>query len=188
MKNIYSFNQYSRVYETQDMMFMPVDPIKDAAKLYGDMYSEFKKMFGSNLKNVEQETKKTVDEIDLSPSMAQKALESAKAFFGNLSNINIPRIIDELTKKFGDMYDAADPYGEDEHVAGFGHGAQGIAQKILSIIGSVFGVNLLSFGLLGSWVAGILGFMINPVFSMFISIAAIIIIHIIRKLVKMATA
>jgi len=86
------------------------------------------------------------------------------------------------------MYDAADPYGEDEHIADFGHGAQGIAQKILSIIGSVFGVNLLTFGLLGSLVAGIAGFMISPVFSIFISIAAIIIIHITRKLFKMATA
>jgi hypothetical protein len=187
MKKIYNFYQYSRVYEGIDMHLLPSDPIAGMTDLYGDMYSEFKKMFGSNLKKVEQKTEETVEKINVSPSMAQKALKSAKAFFGNLSNINIARIMDELFEKFGRKYDETDPYGEGEHVGGFGHGASGVAQKILSFIQSIFAVNVLTFGALGSLVAILLGFMIGPSISILISLAAHIIIHIIRKLLKMAT-
>ena len=87
---------------------------------------------------------------------------------------------------FADKYDRADIGNEalDEPVSDKSR----IGQRLLNGLQTIFGVNLLSFGLLGSWLGKLLtgAFVAWPV-HMLVSLVAIIIITIIRKLMAVAS-
>jgi len=60
----------------------------------------------------------------------------------------------------------------------------GIVQKIGALLMKIFGVNILSFGMIGSILANVLGGLhISPPMTMVISIVAFVVTHIMRRLV-----
>ena len=61
----------------------------------------------------------------------------------------------------------------------------GLIQKILSFIGSVFGLNVMTFGMMGTFLSKILSseLPVNPAMSMVISVIAAVIIYMVRKMI-----
>lgn len=90
----------------------------------------------------------------------------------------------KVSEGFADKYDAADPYGDE------GEGLEtpikdvkgGAVQKIGAVLQKLFGINLLTFGTLGTLITWLLGNVVTPGFSMLASIIAFVVVHIIRKL------
>ena len=95
-------------------------------------------------------------------------------------------LFEDEEMSFADKYDRADIGNEalDEPVSDKSR----IGQRLLNGLQTIFGVNLLSFGLLGSWLGKLLtgAFVAWPV-HMLVSLVAIIIITIIRKLMAVAS-
>jgi len=166
MKYIKTFESF-KLNETQDMMFMPVDPIKGAAEAYSDIASALGGKFHEALDKVEEVAEAVVEEIG---GKASEVLSSVERFFGiPAEELTYDAIVAKLEKSLKDI-------------------KGGPVQKILSILQNVFATNILSIGVLGTFVTWIAGITVNFAVSMLVSIAAFVVIHIIRKLVTMATA
>jgi hypothetical protein len=187
MRNIKTYESYS-MNETMDMMFFPVDVIAGQKEVYADLMAGLKSKFAEFVDGGSQVIDETVK--SLGPKSSE-ALRNSQKFFGKSpESISYDDVISALEEEglaegesFVDKYDRAD-YGQDEEsITSFGHNVKGgLAQKALSVIGGIFGVNLLSFGMLGSFIAGILGLSIGFAPSMIISIVAWVVVHMIRKL------
>ena len=94
-------------------------------------------------------------------------------------------IFEDEEMSFADKYDSADIGNEalGEPVSDKSR----IGQRLLNGLQTIFGVNLLSFGLLGSWLGKLLtGAMIAWPVHMLVSLVAILIITVIRKLMAVA--
>jgi hypothetical protein len=191
MRNIKTYESYS-MNETMDMMFFPVDVIAGQKEVYADLMAGLKSKFAEFVDGGSQVIDETVK--SLGPKSSE-ALRNSQKFFGKSpESISYDDVISALEEEglaegesFVDKYDRAD-YGEDEEsITSFGHNVKGgLAQKALSVIGGIFGINLLSFGMLGSFIAGILGLSIGFAPSMIISIVAWIVVHMIRKILVVA--
>jgi hypothetical protein len=187
MRNLKTYETYS-MNETMDMMFFPVDVIAGQKEVYADLMAGLKSKFSEFVDGGTQVIDETVK--SLGPKSSE-ALRNSQKFFGKSpESISYDDVISALEEEglaegesFVDKYDRAD-YGQDEEsITSFGHNVKGgLAQKALSVIGGIFGVNLLSFGMLGSFIAGILGLSIGFAPSMIISIVAWVVVHMIRKL------
>lgn len=95
-------------------------------------------------------------------------------------------LFEDEEMSFADKYDRADIGNEalDEPVSDKSR----IGQRLLNGLQTIFGVNLLSFGLLGSWLGKLLtGAMVAWPVHMLVSVVAIVIITIIRKLMAVAS-
>jgi hypothetical protein len=95
-------------------------------------------------------------------------------------------IFEDEEMSFADKYDSADIGNEalGEPVSDKSR----IGQRLLNGLQTIFGVNLLSFGLLGSWLGKLLtGAMIAWPVHMLVSLVAILIITVIRKLMAVAS-
>lgn len=95
-------------------------------------------------------------------------------------------IFEDEEMSFADKYDSADIGNEalDEPVSDKSR----VGQRLLNGLQTIFGVNFLSFGLLGSFLGKLLtGAMIAWPVHMLVSVVAIIIITIIRKLMAVAS-
>lgn len=190
MKYIKTFESF-KLNETQDMMFMPVDPIKGAAEVYSDIADALGGKFHEALDKVEEVAEAVVEKIG---GKASEVLSSVERFFGipaeELTYDAIVAKLEKSNESFVDKYDETDPYD--------GHGETmttplkdikgGPVQKILAILQRVFAINMLSIGLLGTFVAWIAGISVSVAVSFLVAIAAFVIIHIVRKLIAMATA
>jgi len=193
MKYIKKFESFN-VNETMDMMFMPVDPIAGVADLYSDIYDEAKSYLKDKFNQFEEKLEQAVDSI-LPKIDGEKVMESVEKFFGkdplNLTSEDIKlafRKLEKSNESFMDKYDAADPYN--------GHGEKmdtplkdvkgGAINKIGSILQYICGINLLSIGSMGTFLAWLIGIQLSFGMSFMYSIIAFIIIHIVRKLATMA--
>ena len=95
-------------------------------------------------------------------------------------------IFEDEEMSFADKYDRADIGNEalGEPVSDKSR----VGQRLLNGLQTIFGVNLLSFGLLGSWLGKLLtGAMIAWPVHMLVSLVAILIITVIRKLMAVAS-
>ena len=103
----------------------------------------------------------------------------------------IPGLLADTTYRkneaFADRYDATDPYGEEGMETPLKDVKGGAVQKIGAVLQKLFGINLLTFGTLGTLLTWLLGSTVNPGWSMVASIIAFVVVHIIRKLAAMAS-
>lgn len=210
MKHIRNFRNFS-VNEMQDWTTLPVDVHAGMADLYGQVGREIKSALGSGYQKFVDKIEELC-RFSLSTSEASQMLKSAEKFFGqDPTKLTADEVKKALEKKFptkfttlkeslADKYDETDPYetktGEEES---FGKTRisdvkGGIVQKIGHILQFVFMTNVFTFGFLGSWVSSLIGLGVttngfftpySPIFTMFLSIVAFTIVHIIRKLHKM---
>lgn len=184
MKHLKTFESFT-TNETLDMMTMPVDPIKGAADVYGDVKSYLKDKFNDFEEKVEEFVNSIMDNLEVN-----KTIKNIEVYFGkSIEDITFNDIklkLEKSNESFADRYDAADPYGDEHMASPLKDVKGGVAQKILHILQNILGVNLLTFGLAGSLIASLAGFLVGPGLSMIYSCVAFIVLHIIRKLIAMA--
>lgn len=200
MKHIRNFRNFS-VNEMQDWTTLPVDVHAGMGDLYGQVGREIKSALGSAYKKFITNLE-SLDLSKISKNAAQKMLDAAGDFFGRdpltLTADDVKKELKmefpELTKEsFVDKWNQTDPmvtkFGDSERVGEPLENVKGgPVQKFLSILSTVFAMNVLGFGLPGSWLVGwVSGILINPLIGIFLSLAAIGIIVLIRKLHKFIT-
>jgi len=183
-----------------DMMMLPIDITGPGiSKAYKEIYDDLKSAIGTKFSKFTEELEKATNAvIDEVPS--NQLLDNIKKFFGkDLNTISEDDIKTSLSKKLnessswwfsGEEYDKSDPYtttkGEDEHTfTPIEEIKGGILQKISSVLQTILGINLLSFGFFGTILASILGGALTFGMSFVLSIVGFIVIHIIRKLLAM---
>lgn len=183
-----------------DMMMLPIDITGPGiSKAYKEIYDDLKSAIGTKFSKFTEELEKATNAvIDEVPS--NQLLDNIKKFFGkDLNTISEQDIKTSLSKKLnessswwfsGEEYDKSDPYtttkGEDEHTfTPIEEIKGGILQKISSVLQTILGINLLSFGFFGTILASILGGALTFGMSFVLSIVGFIVIHIIRKLLAM---
>ena len=176
--------------ETMDMMTMPVDPIKGAADVYRDVAKALGSKFKEATLKIDVAVESTVKELG---SKAAQVLKSIEHYFGAPSDkLTYDMIVAKLessNESLVDRYDAADPYnGHEEGMhTSIKDVKGGIIHKIGNILQNICGINILTFGLLGSFLTWLLNIAtVNPAMSMIYSIVGFVIVHIIRKLATMA--
>ena len=175
--------------ETMDMMTMPVDPIKGAAEVYSDIAKAIGNKFKEATLKIDDAVESTVKELG---SKTAQVLKSIEHYFGapadKLSYDMIVAKLEKANESFVDKYDAADPYnGHEEGMHTSTKDVKGgIIHKIGNILQNICGINILSFGLIGSFLTWLLGVAQNPAMSIIYSIIGFVIVHIIRKLATMA--
>ena len=188
MRNIKSYETYS-LNETMDMMFFPVDVIAGQREVYDNLIAGMKNKFSEFIDGGTQVIDETVKEAR---GKAPQALSNAEKFFGkSAEKITYDDVMAAIEKggiaeaeSYMDRFDRADPYGRgDEKVLDMSTVEGGPAQKALAFLQNVFAANLLSFGMIGSFLAWCFGIMVGPVMMMMVSIVAWIVVHLIRKLV-----
>ena len=184
LKTFESFN----VNETLDMMSMPVDPIAGAADVYGDIYDKVKSYLKSSFEDFEEKLDQAI--VSALPKIdTDKALESARKFFGkdplSVTAEDVKLALEKANESWVDKYDESDPYGNLSLDTTLKDVKGGMVQKIGHILQSIFAVNLLSFGLFGSFLTWLAGTAVGPGMSMVYAIVGFIVVHIIRKLAAM---
>lgn len=187
MKYIKTYESF-KTNETMDMMTMPVDPIKGAADVYSDVAKYLGNKFTEATTKVEEAAQSVVEEIG---SKAGQVLDSVEKYFGvNADELTYDMVVDKLkatNESFVDRYDSTDPYGDESLGSPLSDVKGGPIQKIGSILQNIFGINILTFGLLGTFLTWLLGSGVNPAMSMLYSIIGFVVVHIVRKLVAMAS-
>ena len=183
-----------------DMMMLPIDITGPGiSKAYKEIYDDLKSAIGTKFNKFTEELEKATNAvIDEVPS--NQLLDNIKKFFGkDINTISEEDIKTSLSKKLnessswwfsGEEYDKSDPYtttkGEDEHTfTPIEEIKGGMLQKISSVLQTILGINLLSFGFFGTILASILGGALTFGMSFVLSIVGFIVIHIIRKLLAM---
>ena len=136
--------------------------------------------FGKPLNEItfEDITSKLKEMIGMDSGFGTVKMESRGKRYNN--------IFEDEEMSFADKYDSADIGNEalGEPVSDKSR----IGQRLLNGLQTIFGVNLLSFGLLGSWLGKLLtGAMIAWPVHMLVSLVAILIITVIRKLMAVAS-
>ena len=188
MRNIKSYETYS-LNETMDMMFFPVDVIAGQREVYDNLIAGMKNKFSEFVDGGTQVIDETVKEAR---GKASQALSNAEKFFGkSAEKITYDDVIASIEKggiaeaeSYMDRFDRADPYGGDGvAMQDMSTVKGGPAQKALAFLQNVFAANLLSFGMIGSFLSWCFGMQMNPAMSMMVSIVAWTVIHLIRKLI-----
>lgn len=97
-------------------------------------------------------------------------------------------LFEDEEMSFADKYDRADVGNETDDLGSRVTDKSRVGQRLLNGLQTIFGVNALSFGLLGSWLGKLLtGAMVAWPVHMLVSVVAIVIITIIRKLMAVAS-
>jgi hypothetical protein len=193
MRYLKTFESFGVNETLGDMMTMPVDitgpnVARAYQELYDDAKSFLKNKFEGFVDAVDSATDAVIDEVP-----GNKILDNIKKFFGKdpakLTEDDIKSALSKrINESFVDRYDAADPYtttkDEDEHMhTPVGEVKGGVVQKIGSILQTILGINILTFGVLGSFLAALIGVgFVSFAMSMIISLVAFIVIHIIKKI------
>ncbi len=189
MRYLKTFESF-RFNETMDMAFLPVDPIKATAEVYGDIAKALGGKFTEAMQMADRATDSVVEALG---DKAEQVLDSVEKFFGvPAEKITYDMIVTKLensNESFMDDYDAADPYnGHEEGMDTPLKDVKGGAiQKIGSIIQKICAFNILSIGTIGTFVTWILeklsiGDVQNFALSILYSVAAFVLVHIIRKI------
>jgi hypothetical protein len=160
MKKLYNFKEYNRFNENQDMMFMPVDPIKGTPELYSNILQEIKRVCGTAYNQVLEILEEMFLSIAITPEQAEQALYSAEKFFGK-----DPKTLtyDEVKRKL----EMSIFENQNDPISSFNRGRaeyekqmnkESIAKKISKIIGSVFSNNIvIKIGAIIACVAALFG-------------------------------
>jgi hypothetical protein len=151
MKYIKTFESYS-VNETQDMMFMPVDPIKGAADMYNDIYKSIKdSIVQPTVEWLNEKEDAILKSIKPSNESLKKIHDFMMKNFGTISpdlnSKNITKMIDVLG-----LEKIKENYQEDEW-----HTVEGesIIVKILAKIKYLFGLNIAACAGVPAFVTGL---------------------------------
>jgi hypothetical protein len=186
----FSSKYLSKIDEGQDMFTLPVDPIKGSAQVYGDIAEAIGSRFNEAVMKMEDTAESVVEDLG---NRSFEVLESIERYFGvpadRLTYNMIVANLKGIKESFSDRYNEADPY--DGHKETMDTPLKdvkgGPIQKIGNILQNICGINLLTFGMLGSFLTWLMGISpTTPVMSMIYSIVAFVIIHIVRKLATMA--
>lgn len=189
MRYLKKFESF-KTNENQDMMFMPVDPIKASAEVYGDIAKALGGKFTEAIQKAEEATDSLVDSLG---NKANDVLKSIEKFFGvSADKLTYDMIVSKLensNESLIDDYDNADPYnGHEETMDTPLKDVKGGAfQKVCALIQKICTINMLSIGTIGTFLTWILeklniGDVQNFALSFVYSIVAFVIIHIIRKI------
>ncbi len=179
-----------RFNETMDMAFLPVDPIKASAEVYGDIAKALGGKFTEAMQMVDRATDSVVEALG---DKAEHVLDSVEKFFGvPAEKITYDMIVSKLensNESLVDDYDNADPYnGHEETMDTPLKDVKGGAfQKVCALIQKICTINILSIGTIGTFVTWILeklsiGDVQNFALSILYSVAAFVLVHIIRKI------
>jgi hypothetical protein len=179
-------NGYKTILESpmDSMFYQGDDYVKDAGQSLQNVLEELKTKLSSKFSAV-------VSEIP-NPELL---ISSANKFFGgDVSSMSTEEVENKIKEKlkesglhegFWSDFINKDYRGEKEEyietplkdVEG------GIVQKMGSLLMKIFGVNILSFGMIGSILANVLGSLhVSPPMSMIISIIAFVVVNILRRL------
>jgi hypothetical protein len=169
-----------------DSMFYPGDDyVKDSGKVFENLLSEIKDFF-SNLSE---------DFIKEIPN-PEKLIMNASNFFGkDVTKMNYDEIKMSLENKFSsknldegfwsDYFKYDNRKDADSFSTPLKDVKGGIEQKIGFILQKIFGVNVMSFGLIGSFLLSkIAEINISPILGMLVSLVAVIVIGLVRGLMK----
>lgn len=153
--------------------------ITDKAEMLKENIEDF---FGKSLEKItfEDITSKLRDMLGMNSGFGTVKMEGR----GKRHNY----IFEDEEMSFADKYDRADLGNETEDMGSEIKDKSRIGQRILNGIQTIFGVNLLSFGLIGSFLLKILtGIAVAWPVSMLVSLAAILIITVIRKIMAVVS-
>jgi len=175
-----------------------VESPMDSMFYQGDDYT---KDMGNSVMDTISTIKEKLDSIPMSAFAKlpnpEKIINNVNNFFGgDVTKMSQSEVEDIISREFKsssigestiDDYDNfKSPHDDEEAIFPKIKDVKGgIVQKILSFIGSVFGINVMSFGLIGSFLTDILssGLHVSPIMSMVISAIAAVIIYIVRKII-----
>ena len=163
-----SIDVYRPILMTEGIL----DTIKDKITSLLDKSKDFFKKKAEIMKdNVENYFNKDIDDI---------TLNDVKSKIDN--ELDKDKEINEEDSKFWDKFNNADIGDELDRTTW-----DRPFQKIMQIIQQIFGVNLMSFGLLGSWLQSFISTTPNSwVTHLIVSAVAIIVINFIRRIVALA--
>jgi hypothetical protein len=110
-------------------------------------------------------TKMSKSEIEDVISLEFKNSNISESWSDEYSNFESPHYSEDLTSKLSDV-------------------KGGFIQKVLSLVGKIFGANIMSFGLIGTMLLKSLEIVtVSPVASLIISLIAMFVISVIRRII-----
>ena len=152
MKYIKTYESF-KINETEDMFFMPVDPIKGAADMYKDIYNEIKDSVLKPIVNwLNEKGAGILNSIKPSKESLKKIYEFLMEHFGtispDLSSENITKMIDVL-----ELEKIKENNQEDEW-----HTVKGenLFVKLLATLKYLFGLNIAGWAGLPAFFTGLL--------------------------------
>jgi len=82
MKHLRTYESFSINEELMDMMTLPVDPIKGAAQVYGDLWDDVKSQFKVNINVVEEKIDEWVENYVLPKVDVKILISKISSFIG----------------------------------------------------------------------------------------------------------
>ncbi len=198
MKKIQTFEQFC-VNEMMMIGGIPTNPKTgktiDILGGIDEMNKEMSNLLGSSFKQATDKLDKAIDQL-LTKVDGEKLLDAAEDYFGMSANKLTYSIvksklsqINELTKyrDYDDVRetDREDALGPLSEVKG------GVAQKILKLLAAPFMLNNFTLGWMGTFVTWLVDklvvdiYVVNPILSFALSLAAWLVIAILRKIIGM---
>lgn len=198
------------VNENLDLFMMPVDPLKSLPDLYGNTFNELKKIFNLNYTEIVKKLESFLPKF-ISANESKIFLNNAMNFFGknveDLSLDEVKKIIETKSRKSPDIIkilnesmqpgqaeplSTTQPRQRDSNQRGYEQDlaidepqkSSDVSMKIIKILCSIFGANLLTFGHLGSIIVSIFGAMISPMTSIIISVVALVVTIMVPLLIR----
>ena len=186
MKHLRTYESFSINEELMDMMTMPVDPIKGAAQVYGDLWDDVKSQFKVNINVVEEKIDEWVEKYVLPKVDVEILISKISSFVGgDITKMSVEdmsmKFKDKLGKKLSTTFEALDDDDilarptKDDNLVDY-------VMKILTIVGFL---NISSGGSALSILFKLFGLpLIGAVKGFFIAIAIMIVIFIIRSVIN----
>ena len=176
---------YKTILESpMDSMFYPGDDyVKDMGKSLSDEISSMT----DKIMSIPDEVISKIPNLD-------EVIESVNNFFGgdvnNMSTSEIEVKIESelsgnnLNESWIDDYDKFEsPHYSEKLDSKLSDVKGGFMQKVLSLIGKIFGINILSFGIIGSILLKTLGIItVSPIMSLVVSMIALFVISVMRRI------
>ena len=176
---------YKTILESpMDSMFYPGDDyVKDMGKSLSDEISSMT----DKIMSIPDEVISKIPNLD-------EVIESVNNFFGgdvnNMSKSEIEGKIESelsgnnLNESWIDDYDKFEsPHYSEKLDSKLSDVKGGFMQKVLSLIGKIFGINILSFGIIGSILLKTLGIItVSPIMSLVVSMIALFVISVMRRI------
>lgn len=167
-----------------DSMFYPGDDyVKDMGKNLSDEISSMT----DKIMSISDEVISKIPNLD-------EVIQNVNNFFGgdveNMSKSEIESKIESelaganVNESWIDDYDKFEsPHYSENLDTKLSDVKGGFMQKVLSLIGKIFGINILSFGIIGSILLKTLGIItVSPIMSLVISMVAMFVISVVRRI------
>jgi hypothetical protein len=145
MRYIKTYESF-KTNETMDMFTMPVDPIKGAADVYGEIWNSMKDYAKKGVDFLEDMFEKTKDFFvglaDMMKIPLENLLEKVEKYFASPAHdLNFKQIVDILMKK-NPLKGSITESRESEMEAHMDiENTKDIGQKVLSVLKAIFGIN-----------------------------------------------